>query len=82
MTLIGGLLACLGFFLAAFSNSVELLYCTYGVLTGVGLGVGYVTAVVSIAFWFDKRRTFATGIGAAGTGVGTFIFAPFVSQDF
>lgn len=79
MTLIGGVIGCLGFFSAAFSNSVELLYLTYGVLAGVGLGVGYVTAVVSIAFWFDKKRTFATGIGAAGTGMGTFIFAPIVS---
>lgn len=34
------------------------------------------TAVVSIAFWFDKKRTFATGIGASGTGLGTFVFAP------
>lgn len=49
------------------------------------LGIGYVTAVVSIAFWFDKKRTFATGIGASGTGIGTFLYAPFTQfliQEF
>lgn len=76
MTMIGGVIACTGFVLASLSNSVEFLYLTFGILAGMGLGVGYVTAVVSIAFWFDKRRTFATGIGASGTGIGTFIVAP------
>uniref|UniRef100_A0A336LZ15 CSON008114 protein n=1 Tax=Culicoides sonorensis TaxID=179676 RepID=A0A336LZ15_CULSO len=76
MTMIGGTVSCLGFALAAMSNSVGFLYLTFGILAGIGLGVEYVTAVVSIAFWFDKKRTFATGIGASGTGLGTFIFAP------
>lgn len=76
MTMIGGTLSCLGFALASISDSVGLLYITFGVIAGIGLGVEYVTAVVSIAFWFDKKRTFATGIGASGTGLGTFIFAP------
>ncbi|GAB0100261.1 monocarboxylate transporter 9 [Sergentomyia squamirostris] len=77
MTIIGGLLSGLGFVLASFCDSIEGLYFTFGIIAGLGLGIGYVTAVVSIAFWFDKRRTFATGIGASGTGLGTFIYAPF-----
>lgn len=76
MTMIGGTLSCVGFALAAISTSVGVLYLTFGIIAGIGLGVEYVTAVVSIAFWFDKKRTFATGIGASGTGLGTFIFAP------
>ncbi|XP_070501956.1 monocarboxylate transporter 14-like [Chironomus tepperi] len=77
MTMIGGILGCAGFVLSAFSNSVEMLYITFGVIAGVGLGVIYVTAVVSIAFWFESKRNFATGIGASGTGIGTFLYAPF-----
>ena len=61
MTMIGGVLACAGFVLSAFSNSVEMLFFTFGIIAGIGLGVVYVTAVVSIAFWFEAKRTFATG---------------------
>ncbi|XP_055839349.1 uncharacterized protein LOC129907258 [Episyrphus balteatus] len=77
MTIIGGLLSSFGFALSAIGTSVEMLYLTFGIISGLGLGIGYVTAVVSIAFWFDKKRTFATSIGASGTGIGTFLYAPF-----
>ncbi|XP_035784532.1 uncharacterized protein LOC118462702 [Anopheles albimanus] len=76
MTMLGGTIGGIGFVLASYAQSIEQLYVTFGILAGVGLGVGYVTVVVSVAFWFDKRRTFATGIGASGTGIGTFVYAP------
>jgi len=76
MTILGGLISGLGFILSIFSNSVELMYLTFGVIAGLGLGLCYVTAVVSIAFWFDKKRTLAVGLGACGTGIGTFVYAP------
>uniref|UniRef100_A0A182MLB8 Major facilitator superfamily (MFS) profile domain-containing protein n=1 Tax=Anopheles culicifacies TaxID=139723 RepID=A0A182MLB8_9DIPT len=76
MTMLGGFIGGMGFVLASFCQSVEQLYFTFGILSGVGLGFGYVTVVVCVAFWFDKRRTFATGIGASGTGIGTFVYAP------
>lgn len=76
MTMLGGLVGCLGFVLSSVANSVEMLFFTFGIIASLGLGFCYVTAVVSIAFWFDKKRTFATGIGASGTGIGTFLFAP------
>lgn len=61
MTMLGGLVGCLGFVLSAFSNSVEMLFLTFGIIAGLGLGVIYVTVVVSIAFWFETKRTFAIG---------------------
>ncbi|XP_037815355.1 uncharacterized protein LOC119606054 [Lucilia sericata] len=76
MTIIGGVVSAIGFGLSSVVNSVEMLMVTFGIISGLGLGIGYVTAVVSIAFWFDKKRTFATGIGASGTGIGTFLYAP------
>nr|XP_014092296.1 uncharacterized protein LOC106618876 isoform X1 [Bactrocera oleae] len=76
MTIFGGLLSAIGFGLSSLCNSVEMLMLTFGIISGLGLGIGYVTAVVSIAFWFDKKRTFATGIAASGTGIGTFLYAP------
>lgn len=76
MTITGGLISGLGFILSIFSNTIEVMYLTFGVIAGLGLGLCYVTAVVSIAFWFDKKRTLAVGLGACGTGIGTFVYAP------
>ncbi|KAG5309786.1 MOT14 protein, partial [Acromyrmex insinuator] len=76
MTIVGGLISGLGFILSIFSNTIEIMYLTFGVIAGLGLGLCYVTAVVSIAFWFDKKRTLAVGLGACGTGIGTFVYAP------
>ena len=79
MTIAGGLISGIGFVLSSFSNSIEVMYLTFGVLAGLGLGLCYVTAVVSIAYWFDKKRTLAVGLGACGTGIGTFVYAPMTS---
>lgn len=76
MTIAGGLISGLGFILSIFSNTIEIMFVTFGFIAGLGLGMCYVTAVVSIAFWFDKKRTLAVGLGACGTGIGTFIYAP------
>ncbi|XP_018795934.1 PREDICTED: monocarboxylate transporter 14-like [Bactrocera latifrons] len=76
MTIFGGFLSAVGFGLSSLCNSVEMLMLTFGIISGLGLGIGYVTAIVSIAIWFDKKRTFATGIAASGTGIGTLLYAP------
>ncbi|XP_044731631.1 monocarboxylate transporter 14-like [Chrysoperla carnea] len=76
MTMLGGIISGTGFILSSISNTIELQFLTFGVIAGIGLGLCYVTAVVSIAYWFDKKRTLATGLGACGTGVGTFVYAP------
>ncbi|XP_054282320.1 monocarboxylate transporter 14-like [Macrosteles quadrilineatus] len=76
MTILGGLISGLGFILSTFCDTIYLMYLTFGVIAGIGLGLCYVTAVVSIAYWFDKKRTLATSLGACGTGIGTFVYAP------
>ncbi|CAB3253075.1 unnamed protein product [Arctia plantaginis] len=76
MTILGGIISTLGFVLASISTTIEMMMITFGVIAGVGLGLVYVTAVVAIAYWFEKKRNLALGLGACGTGVGTFIYAP------
>jgi len=76
MTILGGLISGAGFIMSMFGRTIEVMYLTFGVIAGLGLGLCYVTAVVSVAFWFDKKRTLATGLGACGTGIGTFVYAP------
>lgn len=76
MTILGGVISGLGFIISSFADSIEMVFFTFGFLSGLGLCLCYVTAVVSIAYWFDKKRTLATGLGACGTGIGTLLYAP------
>ncbi|MPC37344.1 Monocarboxylate transporter 12 [Portunus trituberculatus] len=78
VTICGALVACLGFFVSAFVNTIPMLLLTVGVITGLGLAVCYVAAIVIVAFYFEKKRSLATGIAVAGSGIGTFLFAPLI----
>ncbi|KAK3096236.1 hypothetical protein FSP39_024822 [Pinctada imbricata] len=76
MQIFGGIIASVGIFASAFSNSVGMMCVTYGVVGGFGMSVGYVTSVVMVAKYFEKKRALAMGISVCGSGIGTFIFAP------
>lgn len=45
-------------------------------MTGFGFGLIYLPAIVSVTCYFEKKRSFATGIAVCGSGIGTFVFAP------
>lgn len=77
VTIFGAMLASCGFVLSSFANSLEVLFITFGIMSGFGLALCYVAAIVSVAYYFEKRRSFATGLSVAGSGIGTFLFAPF-----
>ena len=36
----------------------------------------YLPSIVSVGYYFERRRAVATGIAVCGSGIGTFIFAP------
>ena len=75
-TMIGGLIACIGISVGAFSNSIGLLCITYGLIGGFGMSLPYFNTIIVEAVYFKRRRAFATGIAESGAGVGTVIFAP------
>lgn len=76
MTMMAGVLSTAGFLLASVSNSVAMLCLTFGFLSGLAMGILYVTAVVSVAFWFDKRRNLAVSLASCGIGFGTLVYSP------
>lgn len=76
MTILGGIICTVGLTLSSYVRSIGLLYLTYGVIGGLGMSLCIVTAVVSIAFWFEKKRTIALGLAASGTGFGTAVLSP------
>jgi MFS transporter, MCT family, solute carrier family 16 (monocarboxylic acid transporters), member 14 len=49
----------------------------YWLSTGVGFGLIYVPAVIAVGFYFERWRALATGIAVCGSGIGTFLMAPF-----
>ena len=66
-----------GVFLASFSaQKLWWLYLTYGVLGGIGLGMGYVVPIAVLVKWFPDRRGFITGLAVAGFGAGALFSAP------
>jgi len=76
-----GLLYGVGIILASFSSSsIVLLYLTYGLLAGVGIGLGYIVPVATLIKWFPDRRGFITGIAVAGFGGGALVTAPLAER--
>lgn len=75
-TIIGAVIASFGFVLSYFITSFYYLYFTVGIVVGFGFGLIYVPAIVSVGYYFEKRRSIAIGIAVCGTGVGTFILSP------
>lgn len=73
--IVGSLLAASGFVASYMGTSLEFLFLTFSV-SGFGLALCYVTSIVSVAYYFERRRSLATGLAVCGTGIGTFVFAP------
>ena len=66
----------LGSALALHLHSLALLYLFYGVIGGIGLGIGYITPVSTLVKWFPKNRGFATGLAIMGFGFAALIAGP------
>ncbi len=70
---IGGALTGLSWILASQVSDLSHLYLTYGLLGGIGTGVIYVGIVGQMVQWFPDKRGFATGMVAAGYGMGAVL---------
>ena len=62
--------------LGLYTHQLWMLYLGYGVIGGVGLGLGYVSPVSTLIRWFPDRRGMATGMAIMGFGGGAMIAAP------
>src|SRR5204863_8625345 len=74
---LGGILYGLGVILAALTvPHIFLLYLTFGIIGGIGVGLGYIVALAMLIKWFPDRRGFITGLAVAGFGAGALITSP------
>jgi MFS family permease len=62
------------------SGQLWLLYLGYGVIGGVGLGIGYISPVSTLIKWFPDRPGLATGMAIMGFGGGAMVAAPLSRQ--
>jgi MFS family permease len=68
-----------GFLVAALgisSDQLWLVYLGYGVLGGIGLGIGYISPVSTLIKWFPDRPGLATGMAIMGFGGGAMVASP------
>ena len=85
MAMSGGFLFALGYAVGALALSIKcllLLYLGYGVVGGIGLGLGYVTPVATVAKWFPDKKGLATGMVIMGFGLGALFMSKILAPLF
>src|ERR1700723_1086966 len=68
-----------GFIVSAigvYVHNIWIVYLGYGVIGGIGLGLGYISPVSTLIKWFPDRPGMATGMAIMGFGGGAFIASP------
>jgi len=61
---------------ATLLQNLPLFFLFYGLVGGIGLGVGYITPIKTLIRWFYNSRGFATGIAVLGFGLAAMIAGP------
>jgi OFA family oxalate/formate antiporter-like MFS transporter len=65
---------------AAAHHSLAGMYIGYGVLGGIGMGMGYITPVATLVKWFPDRRGLMTGVAVCGYGAGALVMGPIAAR--
>jgi MFS transporter, OFA family, oxalate/formate antiporter len=82
LAITGSLLYGTGYLLAALAlhrKLLVLLWFGYGVLGGLGLGLGYVTPVATVAKWFPDKKGLVTGMVVMGFGFGALLMSKVIA---
>jgi len=76
----GGIILSIGFFLASFVTAANpwLLWITYGVMGGLGMGFTYSTTIACAQKWYPHKKGLITGIIVSALGFGGVVFTPIV----
>src|SRR6202451_3707277 len=68
-----------GFLISAvgvYVHNIWIIYLGYGLIGGIGLGLGYISPVSTLIKWFPDRPGMATGMAIMGFGGAAFIASP------
>ncbi len=81
---VAGILYGLGYVISAWAvsrGSLPGLYLGYGVLGGLGMGMGYICPVATLTKWFPDRRGLMTGVAVMGYGAGALVMSPIAARE-
>lgn len=79
--ILGAILFCLGLFASSLVTPafpVWVIYLTYGLIAGLGVGLVYSAALNVIQKWYPHRRGFATGISVCAFGLSATVLGPLI----
>ncbi|XP_068230159.1 uncharacterized protein [Palaemon carinicauda] len=71
----GSVVTSIGYIISAFTNSLELLFLTYGVIVACGMNFCYSGQIIALAQYFDKKQSIATSAAMIGIGIGMFFLS-------
>lgn len=81
---VSGVLAAGGFALTSLLTgaSVFLLYLTYGLLAGLGIGISYNVVVATVSAWFPDKKGLCSGCLMMGFGASALVLGNWASSMF
>ncbi|XP_077415177.1 solute carrier family 16 member 6b isoform X2 [Vanacampus margaritifer] len=74
--MMGGFLVSLGTITSAFTNSINEMYITIGIVSGFGYCLTFLPTVTILAQYFSTRRALVTSAASSGESFAIFAFAP------
>ena len=75
-----GILYGAGMLVSGLAPDLPTFYLAYGVLGGVGLGLGYIVPLAVLIGWFPDKRGFISGLAVTGFGLGALIVSPLATE--
>uniref|UniRef100_A0A3Q2YS03 Monocarboxylate transporter 7 n=1 Tax=Hippocampus comes TaxID=109280 RepID=A0A3Q2YS03_HIPCM len=76
IVMLGGVLISLGTITSAFTNSINEMYITIGIVSGFGYCLTFLPTVTILAQYFSRRRALVTSAASSGESFAIFAFAP------
>ena len=82
--IVAGILSALGFCLtsALSGKAVWMLYITYGILAGSGIGIAYNVVIATVSAWFPDKKGVCSGCLMMGFGASALVLGNIVDIMF
>lgn len=78
--LIGNLFFLTGFIISGLTGNILSISLSYGMLSGIGVGIIYGVPIAVVSKWFTENKGFAMGLTLIGFGLSPFITAPVIKN--